>query len=107
MFEIVRYQRDDESEPFTEWYRKLRNGIAKAAIALRLDRLKAGNFGDCKSIGAGVQELRIHTGPGYRVYFGIDRSTLIILLIGGDKSTQTSDISRAKALWAEWQRRQP
>jgi len=107
VFEIARYQRDDGTEPFTEWYRKLRNGIAKAAIALRLDRLKAGNFGDCKSVGTGVQELRIHTGPGYRVYFGIDRSTLIILLVGGDKSTQTGDISRARALWAEWRRRQP
>ncbi len=84
MLDIVRYQRDDGSEPYTEWYRKLRDGIAKAAIAMRLGRLSSGNFGDCKPVGQGVQELRIHTGPGYRVYFGIDGTTLVILLLGGD-----------------------
>ena len=107
MFDIVRYQRDDGSEPYTDWYRKLRDGIAKAAIAMRLSRLKDGNLGDCKAVGQGVQELRIRTGPGYRVYFGVEGTTLVILLLGGDKSTQTNDIRKAQALWTEWKARQP
>ena len=74
---------------------------------MRLDRLQGGNFGDCKPVGDGVQELRIHTGPGYLIYFGIHGTRLVILLLGGDKPTQSSDITKAKALWAEWQRRQP
>ena len=106
MIEIVRYQRENGEEPYTEWFRRLRDGIAKLAISTRLRRIEDGNFGDCKPVGEGVSELRIQVGPGYRIYFGQYGSTLVILLCGGDKKSQQSDIERAKTLWTEWKRRQ-
>jgi putative addiction module killer protein len=80
---------------------------AKANIAMRLRRIEAGNFGDSKPVGEGVNELRIYTGPGYRVYYGMHGALLVILLCGGDKARQSKDIVRAKKFWAEWKRRQP
>ena len=106
MIEIVRYQREDGLEPYTEWFRRLRDTAAKTSIAKRLRRVEVGNFGDCKPVGEGVSELRIDAGPGYRVYFGMHGTVMVILLSGGDKSTQDRDIARSKALWAEWKRRQ-
>ncbi len=106
MIQVVRYQREDGLEPYTEWFRKLRDAKAKESIAVRLRRLEAGNFGDCKSVGDGVNELRIDVGPGYRVYCGIHGNLLVILLCGGDKRTQSTDIAKAKTLWTEWKRRQ-
>jgi len=73
----------------------------KIAIARRIERMSQGNFGDVKSVGANVSELRIKVGPGYRVYFTKYEEKLIILLIGGDKSTQSKDINKAKALLEE------
>lgn len=67
----------------------------------RIDRLRLGNFGDCKSVGNGVYELRIRAGPGFRVYFGLERQKLVILLCGGDKSTQKKDIATAIEYWKE------
>lgn len=67
----------------------------------RLERLGSGNFGDCRSVGDGVFELRIHIGAGYRVYFGEVDRTIVLLFCGGDKSTQTRDIQRAKTYWLE------
>ncbi len=107
MIEVVRYQRESGTEPYTEWFAKLRDGVAKAAIAMRLRRLEFGNFGDCKPVGTGVCELRIRVGAGYRIYFGMQSTVIVILLCGGDKSSQRRDISQAKLLWAEWKRRQP
>lgn len=106
MIEIVRYQREDGSEPFTEWFRGLRDGIAKIRIAARLRQVQFGNFGDAKPVGGGVTELRIHIGAGYRVYCGVHGQLIVILLCGGDKSSQTKDIYKAKELWIEWKRRQ-
>lgn len=80
---------------------KLRDRKARAKIAIRIDRLIAGNVGDAQSVGNGVSELRIHYGPGYRVYFTRRRQTLVILLCGGDKSTQAKDIKTAKMLAAD------
>jgi putative addiction module killer protein len=74
----------------------------QAAVDSRLARVRAGNFGDHKSVGAGVFELRINAGPGLRVYYGEYRGQIAILLGGGDKSTQTRDINRAKQLWCQW-----
>ncbi len=88
MIEIVRYRRDDGLEPYTEWFRRLRDAMAKMVIATRLRRVEVANFGDCRSVGSGVSELRINFGPGYRVYFGTRGSLLVILLCGGDKSSQ-------------------
>lgn len=88
--------------PFEEWFVKLRDKSAQARIAARIDRLRFGNFGDCKSVGAGVFELRIHIGPGYRVYFGLVGSEVVLLLGGGDKSTQHKNIATAQKHWKEF-----
>lgn len=74
-------------------------------ILARLERLEAGNFGDAKFLGPGVSELRIDWGPGYRVYFGRDGRTVIVLLCGGDKRKQDADIRKAVELWQEYTRR--
>ncbi len=107
MIELFRYQRQDGSEPFSEWLDSLRDKIAQARIRVRLRQVQAGNMGDVKSVGEGVSELRIHIGPGYRVYFGQHGKAMVILLCGGDKSSQDMDIQRAKEFWAEWKSRQP
>ena len=78
----------------------------QAHIRIRLRRMQAGNFGDCKSVGEGVIELRIHVGAGLRVYCGRYGKAIVLLLCGGDKSSQAADIKRAKALWSEWKWRQ-
>lgn len=104
--ELLRYRRFDGKEPFTEWLDGLRDKAASARIRIRLRRIEAGNLGDCEPVGEGVSELRIHIGAGYRVYFGRSGQKVILLLCGGDKSSQSSDIRTAKALWAEWKQRQ-
>ena len=81
---------------------RLKDERARARIASRLDRLAFGNAGDVKPVGQGVSELRIDYGPGYRVYFRQQGNTIIILLCGGHKKTQTEDIKKAKRLAAEW-----
>lgn len=80
---------------FDKWLRKLRDAQARARILVRIKRLSLGNAGDVKPVGAGVLEMRIHHGPGYRIYYVERGSELIVLLIGGDKSSQESDIARA------------
>ncbi len=82
---------------FASWLNSLQDRRAKARIQARIDRMSPGNFGDVAPVGEGISELRIHYGPGYRVYFVPHRSVLI-LLCGGDKSTQHNDIERAKQL---------
>lgn len=67
--------------------------------------MRLGNFGDCKSLGDGVFEMRLHTGPGLRIYFGREERTIVLLLHGGDKSSQDRDIKRAKNYWKDYQRR--
>ena len=104
--ELLRYQRPDGGEPFGDRLNALRDKTAQARIRLRLRRVEAGNFGDCEPVGEGVTELRIHVGPGYRVYFGRFGKRFVILLCGGDKATQATDIRRAKEYWAEWKLRQ-
>lgn len=87
-----------QTETFRIWLADLRDRRAVARIAARIDRLKLGNPGDVKSIGDGVSELRIDYGPGYRLYFKRVGQEVVLLLCGGDKSTQDGDIERAKAL---------
>ncbi len=84
-----------KSDEFDAWLTKLKDQVGKAKIVLRLDRATNGNFGDCEPVGEGVSEMRIHYGPGYRVYFTRCGKIVYLLLLGGDKSTQKRDIKRA------------
>lgn len=86
------------TDVFRGWMRSLRDVEAKYRIARRIDRLALGNPGDVRPVGEGVSELRVDSGPGYRVYFAGRGQAVLILLCGGDKSTQAADIRRAKAL---------
>ncbi len=106
MIEILRYQGGDGREPFSEWLNSLRDKAAQARIRMRLRQMEAGNLGDCKAVGHGVSELRVHVGAGYRVYFGRFGTAVIVLLAGGDKDSQEKDIQRATELWLDWKRRQ-
>ncbi len=90
-----------QTEEFAIWLASLRDAVAAKRIKQRLARLQVGLFGDVKSVGDGICELRIDHGPGYRVYYVSSGGTLIILLCGGDKGSQDRDISRAKALAKE------
>lgn len=87
-----------ETDVYHEWFETLNDKRAKARIDVRIRRISLGNFGDVKSVGKGVSELRIDYGPGYRVYFSQHGNILVILLCGGDKSTQDKDIQRAYEL---------
>ena len=91
-----------QTETFRKWRLRLRDQRVRALIASRLDRLAFGNAGDVRPVGQGVSELRIDYGPGYRIYYVKRGKTIIILLSGGDKSTQAKDIKMAKRLAAEW-----
>ena len=106
MFELRHYLSADGRDVFALWRSKLKDKQAKIAIDRRLYRLELGNIGDHKPCRAGVWELRIDSGPGYRVYYARSGQTIILLLCGGDKSTQEADISRACAYWQDWQQRQ-
>ena len=86
------------TDVFSTWYEGLRDLNARQRISIRLDRLRAGNPGDVKQVGGGVSELRIPYGPGYRLYCARRGETLVILLCGGDKSTQQRDIAEAKTV---------
>jgi putative addiction module killer protein len=96
MVEVVR------TDEFATWLEKLKDLSGKGRILRRLDRLAQGNPGDVRPIGKGLSELRLNFGPGYRVYYLQDGNTLILLLCGGDKSTQQKDIARAHELAEEW-----
>jgi putative addiction module killer protein len=106
MIDLLRYQRADGREPFSEWLAGIRDKVAQARIRVRLRQVQAGNFGDCEPVGEGVIELRVHVGAGYRVYCGRHGKAVVLLLSGGDKGSQAGDIKLAKALWAEWKGRQ-
>jgi putative addiction module killer protein len=93
--------RISQTAVFARWFRDLRDPVARARIMVRIDRLALGNPGDVEPVGDGVSELRIHHGPGYRVYFLRQGDEIVILLCGGDKSTQARDIRRARDLARE------
>ena len=100
-YEVREYLRDGGGSPFRDWLDGLALPI-RARIQARIARFQAGNIGDARSVGAGVHEARFTIGPGYRIYFGLDGTTLIILLCGGDKGSQKRDIKRAKDLWNDY-----
>ncbi len=86
---------------FAEWFDDLKDGRARDRIAIRIRRIEMGNLGDAKPVGGAVSEMRIDYGPGYRVYFTQRGRTIVILLCGGDKSTQSRDIRKAQELAAQ------
>lgn len=88
--------------PFEDWLESLKSNVFRAAVDARLTRVADGNFGDHKSVGGGVFELRIPKGPGLRVYYGLDGPRLVVLIGGGDKSSQKKDILKAQELWKEY-----
>ncbi len=90
------------TEEFAAWLKELRDRQARAKILVRIDRLQEGNPGQTRSVGAGVIEMKIDFGPGYRVYYTKRSELMVLLLCGGDKGTQERDIARAKLLAAQW-----
>ena len=100
--EIRKLELQNGLVPFDEWFDSLRDQRMQVAVDARLTRVRAGNFGDCKSVGGGVFELRIALGPGRRVYYGLHGRQIIVLLGGGDKSSQAHDIRRAQQLWQQF-----
>ncbi len=89
------------TEPFEKWLKGLRDQRAKVSILSRIERIEEGSFGDRRSVGGGVSELRLSVGKGYRVYYTVRRNTVVILLCGGDKSSQRRDISHAQHMATE------
>ena len=102
---ILIYQLESAKKPFLEWLNSLRDKSVSKRIAARLDRLEEGNLGDCRNLSDGISELRLQFGAGYRIYFGLDGEHIVILLNGGDKSSQAADIEKAKQYWADYLRR--
>ena len=96
---IAIYETEDGQLPFKNWLMSLRDKVIVARIYARLARVELGNFGDAKPVGNGVMELRLVFGSGYRIYYGIDGEKLVILLSGGDKSSQDKDIKLAQHYW--------
>jgi putative addiction module killer protein len=90
-----------QTETFAKWLGGLRDAKGKARILARLEAARLGNLGDTKSLGGGVREMRVHVGPGYRIYLAQRQGTVLLLLCGGDKSSQTRDIERARLMLAE------
>lgn len=89
-----------ETAEFKRWLKSIKNPIARTAVAMRVERARLGNFGDHKSVGDGVYEMRLSTGAGYRIYYAQRGDIIYILLNGGDKSTQQEDINKAKMIWS-------
>lgn len=105
MIEVREYRTADGHQPFADWIQGLRDAEARKRVVARVLRMQAGNRGDWRGIGAGLFELRVDHGPGYRLYCGQDGETLVLLLCAGDKRTQTQDIERAHEYWKDYQQR--
>ena len=103
--EVREYLTAHGKNPYRDWLVKLRDRLAAGIIQGRIGRLEFGHLGDCKSVGQGVFELRIHHGPGYRIYFAWEGDKVVILLAGGDKKTQPMDLKRAQNFWRGYQER--
>ena len=105
MIEVLRYITDSGRDLVRDWLNELHDARAAARIVMRMDRLAHGSFGDCKPLQEGVWELRIDYGPGYRVYYAMVGRTCVLLLCGGDKRKQASDIGRAIECLRDYKRR--
>lgn len=106
MYEIRHYLSFTGKDFFQEWRDSLRDMKSQIAVDRRINRMESGNFGDHKSCGDGVFELRIDFGPGFRIYYALAEAKIVLLLIGGDKSSQPKDIQRAKEYWSDWKERE-
>jgi len=104
--ELSIFRAADGRQPFTDWFERLGDRAVQARVMQRLDRIESGNPGDCRSLGAGLMELRIDSGPGYRVYLSQVSPGRCLILCGGSKGTQTTDIERARK-WLKESRKQP
>ena len=102
---IINYETQEGRQPFRDWISSLKDKPTVARIRARINRIEQGNFGDSKTVGEGVLELRLKFGSGYRVYFAQDGVQIVVLLIGGDKSTQDQDVLSAHKYWADYKRR--
>lgn len=98
--EVSYLETDTGKSPYLEWEKRLDTTV-RAAVRIGINRIRLGNFGDCHAIKgiAGLHELRLHLGPGYRIYFGKIKDTVVIILCGGDKRSQERDIDKAKEFW--------
>lgn len=101
VFDIKYYETEKGEKPFQEWVDGLKDITGRAKVHVRIDRARLGNLGDNRAVGEGVHELKINYGPGYRVYYAIDGDKIILLLLGGDKSDQSTDIKQAKTYWKD------
>ena len=103
--EIMHYVTANGKVPYQEWVLQLADSRMDEIVHARINRLRLGDFGDCKALGGGVYELRIHYGSGYRIYFGRYGQSIILLLCGGDKRKQSWDIMSARHYWKDFQER--
>lgn len=103
--QVIEYIDENGRSPFRGWILSLNDMQVRAKIRIRVNRLRLGNFGDCRFLGNGVYELKMDFGPGYRIYWGRESDVVIVLLCGGDKKTQKKDIAKAKKLWQDYARR--
>jgi|KBSSwiStaDraftv2_1062776.scaffolds.fasta_scaffold1277079_2 putative addiction module killer protein len=103
--EVLYYKTVGGRSPFREWRNRIADDDTRAAVDARIARLRGGNYGDSKPIGEGAAESRIHIGPGYRIYYGIDGEN-VVLLCAGDKSTQDRDIAMARKYWKDYKKRE-
>lgn len=106
MNEIAHYLTPEDRDVYQEWLDSLADRHAKARVMTRVERLRQGNYGGCRPLENGVWELKIDWGPGYRIYYAQVGQKLVLLLLGGDKRKQATDIKAAVAYWRDWQRRQ-
>ncbi len=104
-YTIEYYLTESGGKPFKERLDGLKDIAARQKVRIRLDRVRLGNLGRNRSIGEGAYELKIDYGPGYRVYYGLDKKTVVLLLLGGDKSSQKKDIALACRYWEDYKRR--
>jgi putative addiction module killer protein len=102
MIEVSKYVSNDDKCPFDIWINKLKDRTAKAQIFVRINRLTLGNEGQWRSVGNEIRELKISTGKAYRIYYGWTGTQAVLLLCGGNKSTQSKDIEKAKQYWSDY-----
>ena len=102
---IEYYLDENGKNSFHDWVESFRDGKTRSILFGRLARVRVGNLGRCESLGQGIFELKIDYGPGYRIYFGYKNLQIVLILLGGEKSTQRKDILKAQAFWTDYRRR--